>query len=165
VLGGGGITPDIVLRPDSAPPGEIAFQRALGKQIPQFRSALTDYALSLKATHAVASPDFAVMPAMREALEQRMRAGGFAVDPATLDGARALIDRQLGYEIARDVFGTSAEFARRLRDDSVVARAVPIVAGAATQAELIGRAATWARSAAPATSPGPGSSRPPAPRK
>jgi carboxyl-terminal processing protease len=156
VLGGGGITPDILLPADSVPPGEVAFQHALGKQIPQFRSALTDYALSLKTTHAVTSPDFTVTPAMRAELQRRMQARGIVVDAPTMDGARSLIDRQLGYEIARDVFGTSAEFARRLRDDPAVARTVPIVAGAATQAELMRRAAT---------SSDPRSSRPSAPQK
>ncbi|MDB4875670.1 MAG: carboxyl-terminal protease [Gemmatimonadetes bacterium] len=140
VLGGGGITPDILLPADSAPRGELAFQRALGKQIPQFRSALTEYALSLKNAHAVTSPNFAVTPAMRAELRRRMLVRGIAVDSGTMDAARSLIDRQLGYEIARDVFGTPAEYARRLRDDPAVTRTVSILAGAATQADLLKRA-------------------------
>ena len=73
VLGGGGITPDVILPPRRSRASDTAFQRALGTQVPKFRDALTDYALSLKASHAVTSPDFVVTPAMRAELLRRMR--------------------------------------------------------------------------------------------
>jgi hypothetical protein len=52
-----------------------------------------------------------------------------------------LIDRALGYEIARYVFGPDAEFQRRLHDDATLGRALTIVHGATTQRELLQRAA------------------------
>ena len=74
VLGGGGITPDVVVATDrrSRRPTRRSSARS-GKQMPQFRDALTDYALSLKATRAVTSPDFVVTPAMRAELLRRMQ--------------------------------------------------------------------------------------------
>jgi carboxyl-terminal processing protease len=138
VLGGGGITPDVVLPP--APVlRDTAFERAVGKQDSQFRDALTEYALSLKATGGVTSPEFTVTPAMRAELLRRLRSHGVALDSATFASATPLIDRQLGYEIARYVFGEPAEFARRLRDDQMLARAVAFARGATTRQDLLAR--------------------------
>jgi carboxyl-terminal processing protease len=142
VLGGGGISPDVGLAAVAPPAADSAFERALGKQIPKFRDALTDYALSLKAAGTVTSPGFTVSPAMRAALLARMRSRGVQVDSATFQRAAPFVDRVLGYEIARYVFGADAEFARRLHDDPQVARAVQFVTGAATPADLLRRAAS-----------------------
>jgi hypothetical protein len=141
VLGGGGINPDVVLPVTSQSSADSAFQRALGKQIPQFRDALTDYALSLAGKHAIASPDFTVTPDMRAELLRRMRARGVTIDTAVYEASSPLLDRLLGYEIARYVFGEQAESARRLRDDAAVAAAVQFVTGATTEQELLRRAA------------------------
>lgn len=140
VLGGGGITPDVLFSNPAPPSADSAFQRALGKQIPQFRDALTDYALSIKASREVASPDFTVTAAMRAELLKRMRARGITVDERLYQNASTLIDRVLGYEIARYSFGESGEFARRLRDDPMVTRAATFARGAKTQQELLDRA-------------------------
>jgi carboxyl-terminal processing protease len=140
VLGGGGITPDVLLPPTPVSAGDSVFQRSLAPKIPPFRDALTDYALSLKAAHAVTTPDFAVTPAMRAELLRRMRARGITMDSTTFAGGATLVDRVLGYEIARYVFGDAAEFMRRLHDDPAVGRAVELIGGASTPAELLRRA-------------------------
>jgi carboxyl-terminal processing protease len=141
VTGGGGITPDIAITIDRARAADSAFDQALGKHIPEFRDALTDYALSLEATRAIASPAFVVTPAMRAELWRRMKARGVVMDSTTYAGAAPLIDRVMGYEIARYVFGPDAEFQRRQRDDATLLRALTIVRGATTQSELLKRAA------------------------
>jgi carboxyl-terminal processing protease len=145
VLGGGRITPDVLMPPTPVPASDSAFQRALGAKVPQFRDALTDYALSLKASHAVASPDFVVTPAMRAELLRRMRSRGITIDTATYDAASVLVDRFLGNEISRYVFGDAVEFARSLRDDAAVARAVQLADGVTSQQELLRRAPATAR--------------------
>jgi carboxyl-terminal processing protease len=141
VLGGGGITPDVEIARDRSRAADSAFDQALGKHIPEFRDALTDYARTLEGAHAVAAPAFTVTPEMRMELWKRMKARGVVMDSATYVGAAPLIDRVLGYEIARYVFGADAEFQRRLRDDATLARALSIVRGATTQRELLQRAA------------------------
>jgi carboxyl-terminal processing protease len=141
VLGGGGITPDVALGVPPIAAGDTALQRALGKQIPQFRDALTGYALELKGAHAVSAPDFIVRPQMRAVFLQRLTARGVSIDSVTLARVGPTIDRLLGYEIARYLFGESAEYDRRLHDDAAVSRTAAIVAGAATPAELLRRAA------------------------
>ena len=141
VLGGGGISPDVRLSLSAPAAFDTSFERALGKQVPQFRDALTDYALSLKAAGTIKSADFTVTTDMRSELLRRMRSRGVQVDSVTFQRAAPFIDRLLGYEIARYVFGESAEFARRLHDDAQVAQAVQFVRGAATPADLLRRAA------------------------
>ena len=49
------------------------------------------------------------------------------------------MDRLLSYEIARYVFGDVGEYARRVHDDPVVARAVELIGGATTPDELFKR--------------------------
>ena len=141
VLGGGGITPDVILPTTPPPPSDTAFQRMLGTQVPKFRDALTDYALSLKGSHAVSSPDFVVTPDMRRELERRMEARGIKVDSATYAAATDIVDRLLGYEIARYSFGERGEWARRLRDDQMVEATRQIMNGSRTQTELLARGA------------------------
>ncbi|HEY7395285.1 MAG TPA: S41 family peptidase, partial [Gemmatimonadaceae bacterium] len=147
VLGGGGITPDIVVPTSPILTADTAFARALGKQVPKFSDALTDYALSLKVSGAIKSPDFVVTPAMRDELLRRMRARGITVDSATYVRAAPLIDRFIGGEIARYVFGVEAESNRQLHRDEVVAKAVQLMSGATTQRELLERAAKEPRPA------------------
>jgi carboxyl-terminal processing protease len=140
VYGGGGIVPDVVLPPTGIVATDTMLGRALGKHIPQFRDALTEYALSLKVSRAITSRDFAVTPAMRAELYRRMQARHIPVDSATYGSATPSIDRLLGLEIARWVFGLEAEFSRRLRDDAGVAKAVSLLSGVATQQDLLQRA-------------------------
>jgi carboxyl-terminal processing protease len=140
VLGGGGITPDVKVPPTKTSEADIAFQQALGKNIPKFRDALTEYALSLKAARAVDSPNFTVTPAMREELMRRIRSRGITIDRAAYDAAAPLLDRVLGTEIARYSFGENAQFERRLRNDATMAAALQLLSGAATQRELLDRA-------------------------
>jgi carboxyl-terminal processing protease len=140
VLGGGGITPDVTYTPTPRPASDTVFQRALGKQIPQFSDALTDYALSIKTSHAVTSPDFVVTPEMRAEFLRQMRARGIKIDDATYNAASSLIDRVVGLEIARYVFGDQAVFMRRLRDDAVMTKALAFARGARSEKELLDRA-------------------------
>lgn len=142
VLGGGGITPDVILPAVSIATTDTVFANALGKQIPQFLDALTDYALSLKAAGTIKQRDFVVTPEMRAELLRRMRSRGITVDQKTYDAAGTFIDRQLGYQVARYVFGEPAEFARRLRDDPGVAAALKLTEGATTPQALLKRASS-----------------------
>jgi carboxyl-terminal processing protease len=141
VLGGGGITPDVPLAGAPMPATDSVFERALGKQIPTFRDALTEYALSFKSGRSVVSPGFAITSAMRVELFRRMQARGITVDAKVYDAAAPMIDRLLGYEVAHYLFGDAVEFARRLHDDPAVAGAVAFIAGATTEQELLRRAA------------------------
>jgi carboxyl-terminal processing protease len=139
VLGGGGITPDVVVLPAKLSAPDSILATALANKVTPFRDALTDYALSLKSSKAIPSPDFVVTPAMREELLRRMRSRGIVVDSAIYNAGSDLIDRQLASEIARYVFGDAVEYSRRLRGDATVNKALELIDGAATQEELLRR--------------------------
>ena len=51
VRGGGGIVPDIVVRPDTLTEGEREFAKALGTDLPKYRDVLTNLALEYKTKH------------------------------------------------------------------------------------------------------------------
>ena len=120
-------------------PSELALQNALGKKIPQFRDAITDYAMSLKSTNTVTSTDFAVTDAMRDALWQGMRQRGIQIDRAVYDAASSLVSRLISYDVARYVFGRPAEQRRIVQDDPIVQRAVELTRGIKTQKDLLTR--------------------------
>jgi carboxyl-terminal processing protease len=140
VYGGGGILPDVVVADTMLAGSEREFERALGEDVPRFRDALTDYALSLRAQKAVRDPLFAVTPVMREALWQRMSARGIAMPRDVYDRNAPLVDRALGIEIARYVLGADAEFQRGVRDDPMLAAAVSLARGATDMPSLLTRA-------------------------
>jgi carboxyl-terminal processing protease len=140
VYGGGGILPDVVVSDTLLAGAEREFERALGEDVPRFRDALTDYALSLRAQKAIRDPLFAVTPAMREALWKRMTQRGIAMPRDLYDRNAPLVDRALGIEIARYVLGADAEFERGVRDDPMLSNAVALARGATGMPALLSRA-------------------------
>jgi carboxyl-terminal processing protease len=142
VRGGGGIVPDLVIRPDTLTVSEREFAKALGSALPQYRDALTSIALEAKKTHGVKSESFKVTPAMRQQVYERLRARDVTVTPGVFNGAGALIDEQLGYEVARYVFGRPAEFRRRATNDLQMQTAMGLLRKAQTPKDLLSLART-----------------------
>jgi carboxyl-terminal processing protease len=136
VLGGGGITPDRVVRSDSLSTGEQAFARALGARIPEYRASLSAYALAVKGRNGVSSPDFAITTAMRRGVIAQMRERGIDLPDSVFAGATDLLDQQLGDEITRYVFGRPAEIRRQVARDPQVRAATAVLTRARTPAEL-----------------------------
>jgi carboxyl-terminal processing protease len=140
VRGGGGIVPDLVVRPDTLTAPEREFAKALGNALPQYRDALTSIALEAKKTHGVKSESFKVTPQMRQQVYERLSAHDVKVSPAVFNGAGPLIDEQLGYEVARYVFGRPAEFRRKATNDLQMQTAMGLLRKAQTPKELLGLA-------------------------
>lgn len=139
VYGGGGITPDIEAGDTTTAPNDLAFQNALGRKIPQFRDAITDYAMSLRGTRTLSSPDFAVTDAMRDEVWRRMRQRGIDLDRALYDAAAPLVSRFIAYDVARYVFGRAAEQRRAVQDVPEVQKAAELLRGVSTPKELLAR--------------------------
>jgi carboxyl-terminal processing protease len=137
VRGGGGIVPDLVIRPDTLTTAERDFAKALGNGLPQYRDALTTIALEAKKTSQVKSEAFKVTPEMRQQVYQRLRAKDVRISPELFSGAGALIDEQLGFEIARYVFGRPAEFRRRAAQDKQMQTAMGLLRKAQTPKQLL----------------------------
>ncbi len=141
VLGGGGITPDVVVGDTALTPQDLALQNALANRIPAFRDAMTAYAISQKTAGTVKSTDFVVTPAMRDGLWATMKARGIVFDRSIYDAASPTISRLLGREIARFVFDPTAEAHRSIREDDVIQAAAALAAGARSEDDVLKRAA------------------------
>ena len=137
VRGGGGIVPDLVIRPDTLTVAERDFAKALGTGLPQYRDALTSIALDAKKNHGIKSESFKVTPAMRREVYDRLRAHNVEISDSVFNGAGSLIDEQLGYEVARYVFGRPAEFRRRAANDQQMQTAIGLLRKAQTPKELL----------------------------
>ncbi|HZE08617.1 MAG TPA: S41 family peptidase [Gemmatimonadaceae bacterium] len=147
VYGGGGITPDVVAGDSSVPVADGNFIRALGANTGHFRDAVTDYALYVKGTHAVTSPDFSVTPPMLEEVWKRMKQRGIDIPRSTFDDARPLVTRLVGFEIARYVFGSDAEFRRRASVDQPLQKALELAHGSRNESDLLRKANSLAQAA------------------
>ena len=137
VYGGGGITPDLIVGDTTMPSIEADFIRALGANTGHFRDAVTDYALFLKGNRSVTSPDFVVTPAMRDEVWQRMKARGIDIPRPVYDDAEPLVSRVIGFDIARYIFGSEAEFRRRASVDKTLQKALEVARGARTERDLL----------------------------
>jgi carboxyl-terminal processing protease len=140
VRGGGGIVPDLVIRTDSLTEPEREFAKALGTDLPLYRDVLTSFALEQKSTRGISSETFSITPAMRQQVYKRLSEKGVELTPAEFGQGGRLVDQQLGYEIARYVFGRPAEFRRRSADDPQMQTALELLRKAGSPKELLGLA-------------------------
>jgi len=140
VYGGGGITPDVIAGDSTVPVAEGIFMRALGAKAGHFRDAVTDYALFLKGSSGIRTPDFVVTPAMRDEVWNRMRARGIDISRSVYDEAEPLVSRMIAFDIARYIFGSEAEFRRRVSIDKPLQKALDLARGSKSEKDLLRKA-------------------------
>ncbi|HWP03168.1 MAG TPA: S41 family peptidase [Gemmatimonadaceae bacterium] len=142
VYGGGAITPDLVVLPDTLTTAEQEFRKATASKSQDIYVTLYDYAYELKST---VKPDFVVRPEWREELYRRLQKKGVEIDRKLYDGAARLIDRELELRIARLAFGDTAERRRSLPDDAQLRKALELLRQGKTQQELFALVAAAGR--------------------
>ncbi len=148
VLGGGGIIPDVLVRPDSSDLiAARALNAALGKKAPAFNDALAAYALDVRAHHGVSDPEFRVTPQMRAAFLALLARRGVTLGQGTLDSTRAFIDQDIGYEVAQFSFGRTGSIRRLFDEDPVLIQAQQYAGRARTPADLLALAQNAAKPA------------------
>ena len=76
---------------------------------------------------------------MRDDLYRRLHARGVKLSRAVYDSAAPLVNRALGGQVARYVFGQRIEFSRGLREDPAILRALDLLQGVKSQKELFER--------------------------
>ena len=79
---------------------------------------------------------------MRQQVYTRLRAQDIQISSSVFNGAGTSIDEQLGYEIARYVFGRPAEFRRRAANDPQMQTAMGLLRKAQTPKDLLSLART-----------------------
>jgi carboxyl-terminal processing protease len=133
ILGGGGITPDLTVRPDTMDTAEQDFSRLVGPQAQQVYVAIYDQAIAVKDGVA---PDFEVTPRWRDELFGRLQAAEVPITRQQFDEAQPLIDRLLEQRIAGLAFGDSAAFRRFVRHDAQLRAALVLLQQGTTQNDL-----------------------------
>ncbi|MEO7520417.1 MAG: S41 family peptidase, partial [Gemmatimonas sp.] len=139
VLGGGGITPDVITGDSAASVQIQALARAMGKSFGEYRDALAKLALSLKRGGSLKSAGEPVTREMLDALYRDLTTRKVAPDRRIFDNAAPWIARALGYEMTRVAFGPDAEFLRRAQDDIALLRASRLLQGSRTPREVFAR--------------------------
>ncbi len=151
VLGGGGITPDVIAGDSATPLPVQALARAMGKNLGAYRDAIAKLATSVKRT--LKAPTDPVTPAMLSALYTDLQTRKVAPDRAIFDAASPWISRSVGYEMTRVAFGAEAEFLRRAQDDIVLQKASQLMQGSRTPRDVFARVEQQAKTIEAPTSP------------
>jgi carboxyl-terminal processing protease len=113
VYGGGGITPDLIVNPDTLTTSEQLYLESLQSHGSKYYETRFAYAVKVAAANADLDRDFDVTDGMVNGFLEALRAAGVDVDPTAFQGARRLIERELGYEVSYAKWG-QAEARRHL---------------------------------------------------
>jgi len=133
VYGGGAVTPDLIVRPDTLTTAEQKVFNAFAPKTADVRATLMDYSLELKKT---VRPDFTVPAAWREEFYRRLEAKGVTLDHSQYEQAGSEIDRLLSNTVARLAFGDSTAKRRSVTDDNQLMHALQVLKQSASQKDL-----------------------------
>lgn len=136
VYGGGGIIPDLIVRPDTLTTAEKEFFDAASKAGNTYADVLFRYAVDYVRANPSIQPTFTITPQMESELFNLLVAEGVEVTLAQMQSARRLVYRQLGLEIAQAKWGQEGRAQRANLDDNVIQRAVQLLQSATTQGDL-----------------------------
>jgi carboxyl-terminal processing protease len=133
VYGGGGITPDILVRDDTLTTAEQTLIKAIAPKQQDVYVTLADYALELSRG---AKKDFKVQPQWRDEFYRRLTAKGVVLDRAQYASAGRYVDRLLEQRVARLVAGDSTAKRRDLPSDAPLRKAVEVMEKGQSQRDL-----------------------------
>src|SRR5258708_32680312 len=133
VYGGGAVTPDVIVQPDTLTTEEQKLLNLLAPKAQVVRATLVNYAVEHKGK---VQPGFLVAKAGRDEFYSRLVAQGVKVDKPQFDAGGGEIDRLLSSSIARIAFGDSTEKRREIPEDAQLRRALAILRRSPSQREL-----------------------------
>jgi carboxyl-terminal processing protease len=133
VYGGGAVTPDVIVQPDTLTTSEQKLLTLLAPKAQAVHATLVNYAVEHKKK---VQPGFVVTKAWRDEFYDRLVAQGVKVDKPQFDAGSGEIDRLIGSSIARIAFGDSTEKRREVPEDAQLRRAVDILRQSQSQRDL-----------------------------
>jgi carboxyl-terminal processing protease len=133
VYGGGGITPDLVVMPDTLTTPEQALARRLAPRSREFLATVASIARDARPT---VRPGFEFRAEWGDTLFHRLRQSGVRIPRAEYDAGTRWVHARLEQRIAGLAFGDSAAFRRSIRRDRQLARAAELLRASPTRAEL-----------------------------
>jgi carboxyl-terminal processing protease len=140
LYGGGAITPDVVVRPDTITTAEQLLAREIIPNSQQFFTVFSEFAQEQKGK---VRSEFMVEPAWRDEIYRRLAEAGVKIDRARYDAGIAWVDRELENRVARVVFGDTAVKRHQLKDDPQLRRAMEILRKSNTQKDVFTVAAPY----------------------
>ncbi|HEX6927475.1 MAG TPA: S41 family peptidase [Longimicrobiaceae bacterium] len=136
VYGGGGIVPDLLVKPDTLTEREREFFSTIAKGGSKFNDAIFRYAVDYVREHPELQRGFDVTDAMFEEFYQRLTESGLEVPHEQYVDADRWVRQRLGYEIALAKWGSAVASQRSNADDRVVRTAVDLLRQANSQQAL-----------------------------
>ncbi len=137
LYGGGGITPDLFVLPETLSGSEVSAVQRLFARGGGFSLALFNYAVEYVSDRPDLEPGFAVSDADLDAFFATLPEFGAGVDRADFEGAERFVRYQLEGEIAFQAWGEAGQFRQLLEHDRQLARAVEVLTGVESPADLI----------------------------
>lgn len=144
VLGGGGITPDLVVM-DTLSDAEQALVQAIRQDVALFNSLLYRYAVEYAHANPNLRPGFPITEQMMSGFYDLLRREGLEVERDVFDRAE-LIRSRLADEISTARFSREEGWKRRTANDPQVLAAAELLRGARSPAELFALLPQYAES-------------------
>ena len=138
VYGGGGITPDLVIQPETLSTAEQALTERLA---PRSREFLTAVAAIAREARPAVRPGFSFRREWSDTLYQRLHRSGVTVSRAEYDAGARWVHARLEQRIAGLAFGDSAAFRRAAPRDRQLATAAELLRASSNRAELFANVA------------------------
>ncbi len=128
VYGGGGITPDLIVTPDTLTTAEQAFREALADSEVALRDLSFRFSVRWAHDHPELREDFEITPAMLDAFFAFLvEEEGAELSRELYDEAAGWIEWELGIRIAQASFGEVASLKRTLRRQPQVTTAIALL--------------------------------------
>ena len=139
VYGGGGITPDVVVREDTLTTLEQGFFHSVAASVGPISRTLEDYSRILK--DSMPAPTLAVRPAWKERFLAALARDSVVIEPGYRAVGDSILAEQLAVRIVSKAFGDGAARELTLGEDRQLTTAVDLLRKAASQQQLFGAAA------------------------
>lgn len=139
LYGGGAITPDVIVPPDTLTTPEQQLRRQLAPNIQKYLNAVSAVAESQKGK---VTPTFTMNAAWRDQVWQKLVADTVKIDKAVWDAGATDVDRYIEERVAKVAFGDTLVRRRSLKDDNQLRRAMELMKKSATQKDLFAQAGT-----------------------
>jgi carboxyl-terminal processing protease len=141
VYGGGGITPDLFVAPETLSPEEVEGVRRLIPRFGRFSLAMFNYAVEYVRSYPDLEPGFHVSAAELDAFYASLPQYEVQVARSDFDSAARFVGYQLEREIALQAWGDVGQFRQSQQYDRQLQRALDILEGVRTPGDLMERIA------------------------
>ncbi len=143
VLGGGGITPDLVVR-DTLSTEVQQLVQEIQDQWPLFNNLLYRYAVEFARDNSGIRPGFAVTSAMLDGFYTLLAQEGLALDREVYDDASLFVARRLANEVSVVAFNRQEGWKRLLEGDPQLTAALDLLRASRGTTDLFSRLSAYA---------------------